>query len=162
MEIKAILEKPCLEDDKFHFYAEQSSRNGYEIRETEEEYQAWGYTEEERTQQRQDDFESQFLATSLGNYRLNPKGYANAQQSIDTVNALVIYSQGLTEQIANKVIFYDTPDFTKPEECTEEWLVEHQHHPEPMTQQQWAMFYIEFTQAYANKMYQEELKRKGE
>ena len=50
MEIKATLEKPCLDDDKFHFYAEQSSRNGYTIKETEEEYQAWGYTEEEKAE----------------------------------------------------------------------------------------------------------------
>ena len=50
MEIKATLEKPCLDDDKFHFYAEQSSRNGYEIRETEDEYQAWGYTAEEKAE----------------------------------------------------------------------------------------------------------------
>lgn len=114
--------------------------------------------EEEQTAKRQADFEANFLTTSLGNYRLVPKGYANAQQSIDTVNALVVYSQGLTEQIAEKVIFYATPDFTKPEECTEEWLVEHQSHPEPMTLQQWGAFYFEFTTLYANKMYQQQLK----
>lgn len=113
--------------------------------------------EQEETEKRQVDFESKFLATSLGNYRLQPKGYANAQQSIDTVNALVTYSQGLTEQVANKIIFYATPDFTKPEECTEEWLVEHQSHPQPMTLQEWGAFYIEFSTAYANKMYQKEM-----
>ena len=115
--------------------------------------------DDEETAKRQADFESKFLTLAENkNYRLVPKGYANAQQSIDTVNALVAYSQGLTEQIAEKVIFYATPDFSKPEECTEEWLVEHQSHPEPMTLQQWGAFYFEFTTLYANKMYQQQLK----
>lgn len=109
--------------------------------------------EEEQTAKRKADFENQFLLTSKGQYRLMPKGYANAQQSIDTVNAIVMAMGGLNETIANMVIFYDTPDFTKSEECTEEWLIQHQHHPEPMTQQQWIEFYIEFTTLYAQKQY---------
>lgn len=109
------------------------------------------------TQRRQTFFESQFLATSLGNYRLQPKGYANAQQSIDTVNALVLYSQGLTAEIASQVIFYDTPDFTKPEQCTEAWLIQHQHHPNPMTLQEWGTFYVEFSRAYALKQYKDQM-----
>lgn len=109
--------------------------------------------EQEQAAKRRANFESQFLLTSLGQYRLQPKGYANAQQSIDTVNNIVMAMGGLNETIANMVIFYDTPDFTKPEECTEEWLLEHQHHPEPMTKEQWLQFYIEFTTLYAQKQY---------
>lgn len=109
--------------------------------------------EEEQVLKRKANFENQFMLTSKGNYRLNPKGYANAQQSIDTINNIVMAKQGLTEDIANMIIFYDTPDFTKPEECTEEWLIEHQHHPEPMTVQEWVEFYIEFTTLYAQKQY---------
>lgn len=105
-------------------------------------------------EKRQEDFYKNFLATSLGNYRLKPKGYANAQQSIDTVNNIVMAMGGLNSTIAQMVIFYDTPDFTKEEECTEEWLIQHQHHPEPMTLQEWAQFYIQFTTLYAQKMYQ--------
>lgn len=110
--------------------------------------------EEKQAEKRQQDFESNFLATSLGNYRLKPKGYANAQQSIDTINNIVTAMGGLNETIAQMVIFYETPDFSDPEQCTEEWLVEHQTHPEPMTIQQWVDFYIEFTEEYARKMYQ--------
>lgn len=109
--------------------------------------------EEEQTAKRKANFESQFLLTSLGNYRLQPKGYANAQQSIDTVHNIVMASGGLTQQIADMVIFYPTPDFTKPEQCTEEWLVAHQTHPSPMTTQEWVTFYVEFTQLYAQKQY---------
>ena len=109
--------------------------------------------EDKQTAKRQEDFENNFLATSLGNYRLQPKGYANAQQSIDTVNNIVMAMGGLNETIAQMVIFYDTPDFTKEEECTEEWLVQHQSHPEPMTTQEWVQFYIEFTTLYAQQQY---------
>lgn len=109
--------------------------------------------EQEQIAQRQTNFENSFLSTSKGNYRLFPKGYANAQQSIDTINNIVTASGGLTEQIANMIIFYDTPDFTKAEQCTDEWLVAHQHHPEPMTTEEWLEFYIEFTTLYVQKMY---------
>ena len=162
MEIKATLEKPYTENQKLNFIVQYNHNLGYEIEETDEELQAWGYTEEEETALRQANFEANFLATSLGNYRLVPQGYANAQQSIDTVNNMVMYSQGLTEQLANRIIFYETPDFTKPEECTEEWLVQHQSHPEPMTLQQWGAFYLEFTALYANKMYQKQLEEQAE
>lgn len=112
--------------------------------------------DEEQIAKRKANFEEQFLLTSKGNYRLKPKGYANAQQSIDTINAIVMAMGGLNETIANMVIFYDTPDFAKPEECTEEWLIQHQHHPNTMTKEQWVDFYIEFTTLYAQKQYKKE------
>lgn len=103
--------------------------------------------------ERKHKFESQFLQTSLGNYRLEPKGYANAQQSIDTINNIVNAFGGLNQQVASMVIFYPTPDFTKEEECTEEWLVAHQYNPESMSKEEWVKYYIEFTTAYAQKQY---------
>lgn len=113
--------------------------------------------QEEQTEKRRTDFYDNFLATSLGNYRLKPKGYANAQQTIDTVNNSVNIIGALTEEVAELVIFYATPDFTKPEECTEEWLVAHQSHPEPMTKEQWGLFYLEFTRKYALAEYQRQV-----
>lgn len=129
------------------------------IEKTEENYTLYNgkyYTDAELIEVRQNDFYEKFLATSLGNYRLHPKGYANAQQSIDTVNNIVMAMGGLNETIAQMVIFYDTPDFSKEEECTEEWLVAHQSHPEPMTTQEWVQFYIEFTTLYARQQYKTE------
>lgn len=158
MEIKAQLQYPYSEDERVNFIIEQNHNNGYEIREYATEFsvpdlQAWGYTCEELTEQRKQNFEAQFLQTSLGNYRLQPKGYANAQQSIDTINNMVNAMDGLTEQIASMVFFYQTPDFSNPEECTEEWLVAHQYNPQPMTKIEWTKFYIEFTTLYAQKQY---------
>lgn len=102
---------------------------------------------------RQEEFYNKFLATSKGNYRLQPKGYANAQQSVDTINGMVNALNGLTQQIAQMVIFYATPDFTKEEECTEAWLIAHQYNAEPMTKEEWADFYIEFSSLYAMNQY---------
>ena len=72
---------------------------------------------------------------------------------LPNMNNIVVAMQGLTEDIANMIIFYDTPDFSKEEECTEEWLIQHQYHPEPMTLQEWDAFYLEFTTLYAKKQY---------
>ena len=102
---------------------------------------------------RQKEFYNTFLATSKGNYRLQPKGYANAQQSVDTINGMVNALNGLTQQIAQMVIFYPTPDFTKEEECTEAWLIAHQYNAEPMTKEEWIDFYIEFSSLYAKNQY---------
>ena len=51
MEIKNRLEKPYTEQQRMHFIVEQNHNLGYEIRETETELQAWGYTEEEKQEQ---------------------------------------------------------------------------------------------------------------
>ncbi len=105
------------------------------------------------TQAREEEFLKRFLATPLGNFRLQPKGYANAQQAMDVINTMAMALGGLTEQLTNLVIFYETPDFTKEEQCTEEWLVAHQIKPDVMTLEQWQKFYFEFCQLYAMQQY---------
>lgn len=109
--------------------------------------------DEEQAKEREEKFYTQFIKTSLGNYRLEPKGYANAQQAMDVTNTMATALGGLTEQLTNLVIFYETPDFTKEEECTEEWLVAHQIKPDVMTLEEWQKFYIEFCQLYAMNQY---------
>lgn len=109
--------------------------------------------EEEQATLRREQFNKSFLITSLGNYRLVPQGYANAQQAIDVVNNNVNMLGSLTEELTQWIIFYETPDFTKEEECTEEWLVAHQKNPEPMTLEEWQKFYFEFCQLYAQSQY---------
>ena len=105
------------------------------------------------TKEREEQFYTQFIQTSLGNYRLEPKGYANAQQAMDVTNTMATALGGLTEQLVPLVIFYETPDFTKAEECTEEWLVAHQKNPSVMTLEEWQKFYFEFCQLYAMQQY---------
>ena len=50
MEIKAELFKPYEEEQRTDFIIEQNHNLGYEIKETNEALQAWGYTEEELNQ----------------------------------------------------------------------------------------------------------------
>lgn len=51
MEIKAKLNKPYTEEQRLNFIVENNHKLGYEIRETQTELQAWGYTEEELLKQ---------------------------------------------------------------------------------------------------------------
>lgn len=136
-------------EDIYNAFIEDNDRyiwNGSEIVENPD-------YEEIKASKRKTEFESKFLLTSKGYYRLQPKGYSNAQQSIDTVNGMVNALGTLNERIAQMVIFYSTPDFTKAEECTEEWLISHQYNIEPMTKEKWIEFYIEFSELYALNQY---------
>ena len=54
MEIKATLQKPYTENEKIDFIVEQNHNQGYEIKETETALEAWGYTEEEKQEQRKE------------------------------------------------------------------------------------------------------------
>lgn len=153
MEIKATLNKPYTEQQRIDFIVEQNHKKGYLIEDTENALVAKGYTDEELAQQRQQSFYKQFIATSKGNFRLIPKGYANAQQAIDIIKNMVQIQGSLTEQLAQKVLFYPTPDFTKEEECTDIWLFSQQYSIDTMTLEEWNTFYLEFSQLYAQQQY---------
>ena len=135
---------------------------GLEIKEVEDGYIICDFKlmtveekEEKEAQARAKEFYTHFIKTSLGNYRLEPKGYANAQQAMDVTNTMATALGGLTEQLVPLVIFYETPDFSKAEECTEEWLVAHQKNPSVMTLEEWQKFYFEFCQLYAMNQYKQ-------
>lgn len=64
-----------------------------------------------------------FKVENIGYYRKQPKGYQSAIESINTAYNVCKENKGLP---AGVLIFYQEPDFTNPEECTEEWLVTHQ------------------------------------
>ena len=62
MEIKSTLQKPYTETQRIEFIVEQNHNNGYEIRETDDSLQAWGYTQEEKEAQSISPFKhSQYL-----------------------------------------------------------------------------------------------------
>ena len=87
MEIKARLKKPYEEEDRLNFLIEQNQKNGYTIKETEEELQAWGYTEKERKEQEKERI-AQLSMTKLDFYKyaLQPNGidYAKLQEILHT------------------------------------------------------------------------------
>lgn len=51
MEFKNKLDKPYTEKQRMDFIVSQNHQLGYEIRETSEALEAWGYTEEEKQEQ---------------------------------------------------------------------------------------------------------------
>jgi hypothetical protein len=112
--------------------------------------------EEIKANERKAEFESKFIQTIWGWYRKQPKGYANAPQSIDIIFNIVNASGSFTEQVANMMLFYQQPDYDNAEECTEEWLVAHQYKHEPCSIQEFMQFYIAFQTAWANDQYKSE------
>lgn len=102
---------------------------------------------------RQLDFESKFIETSWGWYRKEPKGYSNAPQSIDIIDRLVAKFNGFASQINDMMIFYQEPDFSVPEQCTEEWLIAHQYKHGVCTKQEFDEFYIDFQTRWAISQY---------
>lgn len=101
-------------------------------------------------EERKAEFLKDFFKVSLGElgeayYRKKPKGYQSAVESINTAQIMCSKMNGLP---ANILIFYQEPDFTKSEECTEEWLEQHQIILPAITMEQFDTLYISFITAW--------------
>ena len=107
--------------------------------------------EDEQAKQRKETFLKDFfkVPNAVNNqdlyYRKTPKGYGSAVESINTAFNIVATVENLP---ANSLIFYEEPDFTKEEQCTEEWLVEHQVKNDIMTKEEFNTFYAAFITAW--------------
>lgn len=123
--------------------------NYTDIEETEEEYELINgqyVTETEASELRQREFLKDFFKVEgFGYYRRQPKGYQSAVESMNVLFNIANVSQGLQ---AGLIIFYQEPDFSKPEECTEEWLVGHQIIMPAMTLQEFMQLYVAFMTAW--------------
>ena len=99
--------------------------------------------EEEQAQKREEEFNKDFFnVQGYGYYRRTPKGYQSAVESMSVLFNTALAMNGIPE---NVIKFYQKPDFTKPEECTEEWLVEHQIVMPAMTKEQFFTLWSIFT-----------------
>ena len=102
--------------------------------------------QQEQADKREADFKSKFFnIEGFGWYRKQPKGYQSAVESMNVLFNIANVSDGIQ---AGLIIFYQQPDFTKPEECTEEWLVEHQIIQPAMTKQAFMALYVAFMTAW--------------
>ena len=102
--------------------------------------------EQEQADLREADFKSKFFnIEGFGWYRKQPKGYQSAVESMNVLFNIANVSDGIQ---AGLIIFYQEPDFTKPEECTEEWLVEHQIIQDAMTKAEFMALYVAFMTAW--------------
>lgn len=120
-----------------------------DIESTEEDYVL--YNGEYKTQAeieaiREADFKSKFFnIEGYGWYRKQPKGYQSAVESMNVLFNIANVSDGIQ---AGLIIFYQEPDFSKPEECTEEWLIEHQIIQPVMTKAEFMQLYVAFMTAW--------------
>ena len=109
--------------------------------------------ETEKIKNRTLDFYKNFIVTSWGAFRKTPKGYSSAVEAVNTVFNMVNVAQALTEDLATLLIFYEVPDFTKAEQCTEEWLVAHQKKHKACDLQTFMSWYLEFQTVWAKTQY---------
>lgn len=135
-------------------------RSNFEIKETEKNlvlsedntYYVFEDSNEQK-EKRQQDFYNNFIVTSWGAFRKNPKGYSSAVEAVNTIFNMVNVAQSFTEQLASLLIFYETPDFTDAEQCTEEWLVAHQKTHEACDLATFMQWYLEFQTVWAQTQY---------
>lgn len=107
--------------------------------------------DKEQADKREADFKSSFFyIEGFGWYRKQPKGYQSAVESMNVLFNVANVSDGIA---AGLIIFYQEPDYTKPEECTEEWLVEHQIIQPAMTKEAFMALYVSFMTAWNNEMH---------
>jgi len=88
MEIKAELLKPYTDKQRMDFIVEHNHKNGYEIRETANALEAWGYTQEEIELQEQE---------RIGNLQVTKRVFALGLQELgitySQIKALVATSE---------------------------------------------------------------------
>ena len=102
--------------------------------------------DEEQAEIRETNFKKEFFKVdNFGWYRKQPKGYQSAVESMNVLFNIANVAQGIQ---AGLVIFYQEPDFTIPEQCTEEWLVQHQIVMPAMTTQEFMQLYVAFMTAW--------------
>jgi len=103
------------------------------------------YEQEQAELRRQDFLKDFFNVQGYGYYRKQPKGYQSAVESMNVLFNIANVTKGIQ---AGLIIFYQEPDFTKPDECTEEWLVKHQIIMPAMTLEEFMQLYVAFMTAW--------------
>lgn len=154
MNLIAILNKPYSIDEKASFKTVYGNQQGCKIIETDIALEAWQYSDDEKAEQREAQFKTQFFKmpldksfadTGFGYYRKQPKGYQSAVESMQLAFTIANSQGGLP---ANTLIFYEEPDFHNPETLTEEWLVNHQIILPALTQEQFNIIFSAFVVAW--------------
>lgn len=159
------LNKPYTETQKFNFVVAHQGKNFQETSTAYYALEPWeklvddeviGNAKEyeaQQVQERQKQFADNFIITSWGAFRKTPQGYSSAVEAVNTIFNMVNIAQGLTESLAPLLIFYEVPDFTDPEQCTEDWLIANQKTHEPCDLATFMQWYLEFQTIWAQTQY---------
>lgn len=164
--------KPYTEDQKETFIITYNRTKGLRLEETElalyalEIYEIMvnGFPmvdpnwEKEQTKKRKEAFLKDFFKVEgYGYYRIQPKGY---QSVVESMNVLFNVASAMNGVGAGLIIFYTEPDFKDPEQCTEEWLVQHQIVMPAMTKEEFMQLWQVFTQSWNTQ--EHEIQEEGE
>ena len=107
-----------------------------------EEYQ------QKQIKKREEYFMSEFFEIpNFGWYRKVPRGYSSAIESINTAFNAVSVMNSLP---AEYLTFYTKPDFTKEEQCCDEWLIANQFKNKYMSKDEFLQFYTNFVTIWNN------------
>jgi hypothetical protein len=102
--------------------------------------------DKEEAEKREIQFKEKFFKVgNYGYYRRQPKGYQSAVESMNVLFNIANVTKGLQ---AGLIIFYQEPDFTDAEQCTEEWLIQHQIIMPAMTLEEFLQLYVVFMTAW--------------
>lgn len=112
MEIKATLNKPYTEEERNDFIVEQNHNLGYEIRETKEALEAWGYTEEEMAQKERQRLDTLTLTPADVERAL----YKEKQMDFDDLKALIAQQLPMVD-IKGLAIEFRAKDFYRGAEA---------------------------------------------
>ena len=104
-------------------------------------------------QQREEEFYNNFISTSWGNFRKQPKGYQSAVEAVNCVFNMVNILGSFTSDLAPLLIFYQTPDFNDETQCSEDWLSTQQITPNATTKEEFLSWYSEFQIKWAQTQY---------
>lgn len=110
------------------------------------------YDEKQTEKRKQSFLQTFFKVEGFGYYRIQPKGYQSAVESMNVLFNAAIAMNGIQ---AGLIIFYPEPDFTKPEQCTEEWLVANQIIMPAMTKEEFIQLWAVFTTAWNTKEHEQ-------
>lgn len=161
------LEKPYTDEARSAFIVNYNHTGGLRIEETnsalyaleENEIMKDGvpivdpqWDEKEAEKRKQNFLKDFFKVEGFGYYRIQPKGYQSAVESMNVLFNAAIAMNGIQ---AGLIIFYKEPDFTKPEQCTEEWLVANQIIMPAMTKEEFIQLWAVFTTAWNTKEHEQ-------
>lgn len=104
MEIKAILEKPYTDKDRMYFIVEQNHNLGFEIKETDDALEAWGYTEEEIAQRERERIGKLYLTGADVERGIFKARGADFEDIIKMIGQMQIDSDPRTEGIELKAL----------------------------------------------------------
>lgn len=157
------LDAPWTEEERDAFIEKYRSPD-YVLQQYTDKIESWAYDEfdraeiivpppipptpEEQYEMNKEYFESQFFEIpDVGWYRKAPKGYASAIESLGVAYNMI--TSGAVEELpAGTFIFYQQPDYSDNEQCTEEWLVAHHILSPTMSKQEFMQFYSAFVVAW--------------